>query len=258
MPAIFLVLLWGLLAVDLAYSAVDTSKLTETQLKAIAERELNMVPASGSLSPFAAPDSGLVSTAEALRREVREPKNTSEFELGLQNFRPAGYGRISPTETYSYDSLSAKPMLLLGGRHWFIRRLAGPFPWRAGAGMEAGIASHELTIRTSRGTVHENVRLNHLLILAGPELELFFGPALRWAAGVKAMAGRAAATQASSLPSLDGTQDAGIWEGEAHIRFQPGQNFFARLAYARRGILGSSEGLGIQENNYAALIGFGM
>lgn len=237
---------------------LDPHKMSEAELRKAAESELRISTPSGKVVPLEAPESGMVSTEELVREAEKEPLATSEVEVGAQSFRPVGSGRISSAETYSYDGLSTKPMVLFGGRHWFLQRLRTSAPYRAGLSLQGGVSSHSMRIKTNRGYVYDDVRLNTLVGLVGPEAEYFLDGRRRFALGLRLGAGRLLSSQSAAASTINQSRSLGIWEGSAHLRFQPTRNFYLTTAYARRSNLGSAEGLGVQENNYQAFIGFGM
>lgn len=235
-------------------------QMNEQELRDFAQKELYTPPKGAALSPLKAPEqeTSLVSTAEVLKEEAEERHSPSEFEVGAQSYRPSGTGILYPTDTYPLDSLSAKPMILVGGRYWFFRSaLATSTPWRAGWGAKGGISSNTLQIKTARST-YDNVKFNSFLLSSGPELEYFIDAGRSFAVGVSAQIGKLFAVQSTPTPIMDRTDSASIWEGEAHVRYQPSASLFGRLAYARRGVMGKRNTLSIQEDNYAAFIGFGM
>ncbi len=249
-----------LLLLSVTASAKKPEELTESDLKNLAEQELSSTPSGAVLKPFSLPEEndGLVSTAEAVREEEQEPLPSSEFELGGQPYRPVGQGRISASENYSYGALSEKPMLLLGGHYWFYQRLLSQrLPWRAGIAVQGGLASHLLKITTNQGRVYDDSRLNTLQLMAGPEVEFFVWR--HWlAAGLGGKVGRTFVSQSTRSTIMDHSQAANLWEAGLHVRVQPWRSVFARISVAKRGVLGTAGNLGAQENNYSALIGFGM
>jgi hypothetical protein len=236
----------------------NPAKMSEVELRNTAESELhNVAIPKGAVIPMAAPDDALVST-DILREQAKEPLAASEFELGLQLYRPLGLGHVSSAETYSFAGLSAKPMLLAGGRHWFLQKLRTEVPIRVGLGFLGGLSTNTLRIQTNRGYVYDDVRLNSWLALVGPEAEYFLDGRRRFALGARVSAGRLLTTQAGGNSSINQSQGNGVWETEGHFRYQPSTAFFVRVAYARRANLGKNEGIQAQENNFEALIGFGM
>jgi hypothetical protein len=235
--------------------------LTSVELHETAIQELQSVPAAegAAVQPMAtSPGDALVSTAEALKEEVQEPLASSEIEIGAQSYRPLGSGQVAAGETYSYDHLSAKPMLLAGGRHWFYQGLRTSFPFRAGVGLQAGFSRNSMVIQTNRGFVYDDVHLNSIVALVGPEAEYFLDAKRRFGVGLRAAAGRLLSAQSATNTSITQSQSASIWEGSAHFRYQPSSSFFVKLAYARRANLGSGHGIRVQQNNYEAFVGFGM
>lgn len=236
----------------------DASTMTEAELRAMAESELRVEKPGDAIVPLRSPNSGMVSTDEILKRDLDEPFPASEFELGIQSYSPKGTGTISSGETYSYAGLRSRPLASAGFRHWFYQNLRSSRPWRVGGILQLSLSSNSLDVETSRGVNYQNVHLNTYLAKVGPEAEYFIDSRRHWAAGLGLGFSRIFAVQSGGSSSLNRSQDANAWEAGAHIRFQPFSGFFARLGYSRRGIVGESEGLGTQENNYGAFIGFGM
>lgn len=259
---IFLPLFLGLLlAVSVSAAEKKDAKkkgdtrLSDTDLEDLAKQELRSLPARGKIAPplAAEPASALVST-EVLEEEITERFAASEFELGAQPYKPSGFGRISNTESYPLDRMNSSPMALMGLRQWFLNS-NGSRKWRAGLSLDAGLVSQSMKIRTQSGAVFDDVRLSTVIADLGPEAEYFFGPV---AFGLRAAAGRIFSVQSTNAPILNRSQQGGIWSLSPHLRYQPAKNFFAKLAYARRAILGGADGLGTQESNLMAFIGFGM
>ncbi|MGE3262378.1 MAG: hypothetical protein AB7K68_11410 [Bacteriovoracia bacterium] len=239
----------------------DPRQMSEIELRNTAESELRSVDLpKEKAAPLQTPsyDSGLVSTSEILREDEKEPLPASEMDLGAQAFRPVGTGRVSSGETYSFDGLSAKPMILLGGRHWLYQGLRTSVPARVGLGLQVGVSSSTLRIQTNRGFVYDNVRLNSFLAMVGPDAEYFLDRRRRLAVGARVAAGRMLLSQSAPNSSITQSRSVGAWEAGGHLRYQPTRSFFVNAAYARRATIGAGQGLGIQQNNYEALIGFGM
>ncbi|MGZ3693620.1 MAG: hypothetical protein ACXWQO_05480 [Bdellovibrionota bacterium] len=236
----------------------DPSKMSSVELRNTAESELqNVAIPKGAKTPVAVPAEAMVST-DILHKEAQEPLAPSEVEAGVQAYRPIGSGKVSNAETYSFNGLSSKPMFLVGGRHWFYQALRTSTPIRAGLGFQGGLSSNVLNIQTSSGFVYDDVHLNSLLAMVGPEAEYFIDGRRHLAIGTRVAVGRLLSTQSSRNSTINQSQGSGIWEAGGHVRFQPSSSFFVRAAYARRANLGSTEGIRAQENNFEALIGFGM
>lgn len=245
------VLILFLVLISQAEGAEKKTKLSDTELQALARDELH------SATPKGEAPVPLVSTAEFLEEESPERFASSEFELGAQAYKPVGTGRVSATETYSLNRLSPGPMPLIGFRHWFYNGgMNEPGPWRYGASLSAGIASHTLKVRTQSGAVFDDVRLSTVVADLGPEAEYLVGSSLFL--GGRAAVGRIFTVQSTNAPILNRSLEEGLWSLAGHLRYQPSRNFFAKLGFAYRAILGTSEGLGTQESNVLALIGFGM
>lgn len=239
---IFLLLFLPLLGV----SAPEKKVLSDQELRALAESELQ-----GEKKEEQAPVA-VVSTSVLEHEEAPSWKKT-EVELGFQSYRPLGKGRISPWETYSFDGLSAKPMLLLGAKYypWYQAGV-----WRSGVGFSLGAASHSLKIRTNQNRVYDDVRLTSFLMSVGPEGEYYLSS--HWAVGAAVHFGQVVVSQSGSYSSLASSQSAALWEADLHLRFQTMSGFFSRLGFSRRAILSSSKDLGVQENNYALFVGVGI
>ena len=233
--------------------------LTSSELHSAAVEELAVPTQGKAVKPMAtSPDDALVSTAEALRQEAQEPYPASEVEFGAQSYHPVGTGTVAAGETYSYDRLSAKPMVLVGGRHWFYQRLRTSAPWRVGAALQAGFSRNSLSVQTTRGFVYNDVHLNSFLVLVGPETEYFLGAQRRFGLGIRLAAGRLLASQSATNTSITQSQSATSWEAGVHLRYQPSSGFFVKLGFARRSNFGDEQDLRVQQNNYEALAGFAM
>lgn len=235
---------------------VSPADLSDTQLLNTAKTELDAPAAAGKIAPLNSPDTGLVSTAEAIRQEESEIYSVSEMEIGAQSYKPAGMKNKSAIDTYTLSGVAARPMLLVNGRKWFLRDgLRSSLPWRAGFGAGVGFTSNTVSLKTSLGKSYDNVRLNSLLLAAGPEGEIFYR---KFALGLAVKAGKVLFVQATPTPYLNKSEDSNFWEMTGSLRFQPTKAFYGKLAYSRRAGLGSAEGIQVQENSAAAFIGFGM
>jgi hypothetical protein len=254
--AIFLMLLLALTAQG-AEKKKSEKALSDSELQGIAKKELLSAPARGKAAPplsLEAPK--LVSTSDILAEENKDRFASSEMEIGVQAYKPEGTGRISNTETYPLNRLSAAPMARLGLRYWFKNAALSSGSFRYGASLDGGIASQSLKLRTQSGATFDDVRLSTALLELGPEVEFFMTQSL--ALGLRVAAGRIFSVQATNAPVLNRSLQEGVWSISPHLRYQPTKNFFAKLGFAYRAILGNSEGLGTQASNVTALIGFGM
>lgn len=252
--------------------SVDSQPLTDEQLHDLARQELRKEPQplvaptaknkkNTTLQPLEAPapsQEALVSTADVLREERNLVLPDAELEVGTQSYLPQGIGHVSNAETYSLR-LKSSPMLLLGFRKWFYDRpMNDHIAWRAGASVGVGVTSHETETRAQNNVLYNDIMLRTILTSVGPEAEIFLNPRRSLAFGSRFAVGRMYSVQAAPDPRLNRSENLNYWESTAYLRFQPFRNFFLKGSYARRNMLGQSEGLIMQQDNWAASIGYAL
>ncbi|NUM88987.1 MAG: hypothetical protein HUU37_07270 [Bdellovibrionales bacterium] len=181
---------------------------------------------------------------------------SAEFSLGAVSHRPVGTGRISQTETYPLDRLSARPMMVAKVDRWFREASRKSRSVRWGAEFQLGAGWNDLVLHTTRGVTYDDVRLYSVLASVGPVVELVIPV---WeGAGVGAVPsfGRQFLVQSTAAPVANGTLQGNFWQGAVYGKMLFTRSLFARLEHQRRGVIGSPDGLGIQRSGTLATMGF--
>lgn len=236
--------------------ATPPSGLSDMELLSKAKSELDSPSEKAKTLPV---DSGSVIVSTDAAREVEQMERfaPTEMEIGGQSYKPAGMKNTSSINSYTLSGVASRPMLLIGVRKWFFRDglQSDALPWRAGFGVSSGFTSSTVTLKTNTGKSYDNVRINSALIGLGPDGEIFYG---KFALGLGLRVGKVLFIQSTPAPYLNKSEDSNYWEATGSLRFQPTANFFGKLAYSKRSGLASAEGIQVQENSVAALLGFGI
>ncbi len=180
-----------------------------------------------------------------------------DVSLGIQDYQTSGTSSISPTETYALGGLKNKPMTTLTISKWFssLSRVHSGARW--GATLGFGFARSNMNLISSSGSNYDNVSVTSFLPSVGPAAEYYWPVGAGFALGATVGYGRQFLVQSNVAPSANKTLQADFLEGGPYARIYFSENIFARIAYIRRSIIGSSD-LGIQPSNTLLSFGFGI
>ncbi len=234
-----------------APAKVKPKELTDSDLlrAATSELEINSGSAASSGATVVADISSLEKDSAALP--------PADFSAGVMSHRPQGMGRISETESYPLNNLSARPMGVIKVNRWFreaSRRSRGA---RWGAELQIGAGWNDLALRTSRGVTYDDVRLYSVLVSAGPAAELALPIWKGIGVGASPSIGRQFLVQSTAAPIANGSLQGNFWQAAIWLRTFVSDSIFIRLEADRRGIWGAQDdGLDIQKQSALALMGF--